>query len=343
MSIPGLPASLLVGVVLFLQGCRPAHHSTPATSADLPPAKVRAEVVQARLIPVTHDVVGTIRSRHFAEIASKISGRILELPVELGAEVRTGDVLAVIDSSETEARLEQAEVALRQVEIDHQRVDKLRQTGAATAAEYDTLNSRMQAARAAVAEARALLEHSRITAPLGGVIARKDAEPGDLAMPGKPLMRVEDPRQLRLEAHVPVSFTDQLMVGTKISVMVEGAGKAIEASVAEMAPVADAATRTFLVKFDLPAADGLVPGQFGRVAIPLGETPRLIVPSSAIVLRGQLEMVLGVKDGRARLRIVRTGRRLGEGIEILAGLSAGESIVIEDAASLVDGQPLEVR
>jgi RND family efflux transporter MFP subunit len=301
---------------------------------------VRTEIVQDRMLPVTHEIVGTVRSRHYAEVAAKVSGRILELPVELGGEVHAGDLLVVIDSRETEARLEQAEAALRQVETDFQRVDRLRQTGAATVSEFDTLNSRLDSARAAVAEARALLEQSRITAPLDGVVARKDAEPGDLAMPGRTLVRLEDPRQLRLEAAVPVSLADRIRAGAEFTVKVDGVGEALAASVAEMSPVANPATRTVPVKFDLPAVDGLRPGQFGRVAIPVGETRGLVVPLSAVVMRGQLQLVFGVKDGRAQLRIVRTGRRLADGVEILAGLASGDEIVVDNAETLKDGQPL---
>jgi RND family efflux transporter MFP subunit len=219
-------------------------------------------------------------------------------------------------------------------------VERLRQTGAVTASEYDALNSRLQSARAAVVEAQALVGDARITAPLTGVVARKDADPGDLAMPGRPLLRVEDPRHLRLEADVPASLLDRVTTGATFTVQVDGVRAPFEATVAEISPVADPATRTLRVRLDLPATEGLRPGQFGRVSIPVGEAECLMVPLSALVSRGQMEILFSVKEGKAQLRIVRTGRRLGEEVEIIAGLTSGETIVVENASALVDGQPL---
>jgi hypothetical protein len=97
------------------------------------------------------------------------------------------------------------------------------------------------------------------------------------------------------------------------------------------------------VKLDLPNAAGLRAGQFGRVAIPVSETHVLRAPATAVVQRGQMEFVFVVADNRAQLRIVKTGRRFGSEVELLSGVSAGEQVVTEHAASLVDGELLEPR
>ena len=339
LSTPGV----LMALATLLSGCGRSHPPASTATADLPPASVRLETIQSRTLPVTEEAVGTVKSRHSADIAAKVSGRILELPVTLGQSVKQGDLLLAIDSEDIRARLEQAEVALRQAEIDYRRADSLRQTGAATQAEQDAATSRFHAARAAVTEARAMLEYARIVAPIDGVIARKDAEPGDLAMPGQLLLRLEDPLQLRLEAAIPNSLLDRVQPAAILPVRIDGINEPLEGRVAEIAPVADPATRSLRVKLDLPATPGLRPGQFGRVGIPLAEVDSLVVPASAITQRGQLDLVFVAIDGRAQLRIVRPGRRLAGGIEILAGLNSGETIVVEDAAGLTDGQRLRPR
>jgi membrane fusion protein, multidrug efflux system len=337
--IPGV----LLALTALLSGCGRPHAPTTATAADLPPASVRLETIQARSLPVTEEVVGTVQSRHSVDIAAKVSGRILELPVVLGQSVKQGDLLVAIDSEDIRARLEQAEVALRQAEIDYRRADSLRQTGAATQAEQDAATSRFHSARAAVTEARAMLEHARISAPIDGAIARKEAQLGDLAMPGQLLLRLEDPLHLRLEAEVPNSLLDRVQTAASLPVRIDGISELLEGRVAEIAPVANPTTRSLRVKLDLPATPGLRPGQFGRVGIPLAEVESLVVPRSALTQRGQLDFVFVAVDGRARLRIVRTGRPLNGGIEILAGLHSGETVVVEDAAGLTDGQPLRPR
>jgi hypothetical protein len=93
----------------------------------------------------------------------------------------------------------------------------------------------------------------------------------------------------------------------------------------------------------LPAAAGLRSGQFGRVAVPVGEVSAIRVPASAVVQRGQMELVFVAVNGHAQLRLVKTGKRIGNEVEVVSGLDAGESVVVDGAAHLVDGQPLTVK
>jgi hypothetical protein len=97
------------------------------------------------------------------------------------------------------------------------------------------------------------------------------------------------------------------------------------------------------VKLDLVPKPGLRAGQFGRVAMPVGETLALRVPAGAVLLRGQMEIVFVVGDGHAQLRLVKTGKRFGDEVELISGVSAGEKVAVEGVASLVDGQRVEVK
>jgi RND family efflux transporter MFP subunit len=334
--------AVILTAVPFLSGCGRSNGPT-TTATDLPTASVRLEAIQPLRLPITEDVVGTVKSRHAADIAAKISGRILELPVVLGQTVEEGDLLVAMDSREIRARLERAEVDQRQAETDYRRIESLQQTGAATQSEKDSATSRYHSARAAVAEANAMLEDARITAPIRGVVARKAVDLGDLAMPGQLLLRLEDPKNLRFETDLPASLLDRLPAGATLPVRIDGVRAPLDGKVIEIAPVADPATRSFHVKLDLPPTPGLRAGQFGRVAVPMAEGDFLVVPPEALVTRGQLDLLFVAVDGKARMRIVRTGRMLAEGIEILAGLNAGERIVVENAAGMIDGQPVSPR
>ena len=345
VSIFGLRTSdfgLLLPLALFLAGCGKSPESGTAAAPALPTATVRVETIQPRKVSLTEEVVGTVRTRQSADIEAKVNGRITSLPVKLGQAVKEGDLLVSLATQEIQARLEQAEAAFRQAEIEYQRIGKLRQADAATQSENDTATYRYQSAQAALAEAKAMLGYARITAPMTGVVARKDADVGDLAMPGRPLLRLEDPTNLRLEADVPDSVLLRIKPGGTLAVRVDAIGAQLAGQVAEIAPVADPATRSVRVKLDLPTTPGLLPGQFGRVAVPMAEAEFLIVPAAALVQRGQLEIVFVVRDGQAQMRLVRAGRQVNGGVEILAGLSQGETVVVEGAAGLLDGQPLQV-
>ena len=126
-----------------------------------------------------------------------------------------------------------------------------------------------------------------------------------------------------------------------MSVRLNGNGSELQATVAEIAPVADPNSRTLRVKLDLPGGPGLMSGQFARLLVPTGEADSLRIPASAVVLRGQMEIVFAVENGRAHLRLVKTGRRLNDEIEILSGLAAGDAVVVENAQNLVDGQAVQ--
>jgi len=128
-----------------------------------------------------------------------------------------------------------------------------------------------------------------------------------------------------------------------LQVHVDSLEGALDGTVVEIAPSADPGSRTFVAKIDLPPTPGLRPGQFGRVAIPIGEFAALRVPDSALLRRGQMEIAFVVEDGHARMRLVKSGQRVGGEVELLSGVDPGETIVVEGAAALSDGQPVDVE
>jgi RND family efflux transporter MFP subunit len=293
--------------------------------------------------PVVEEVVGTVQPKLQAVIEAKVSGRITRLPVTLGQSVKAGEVLVELASQEVQARLDQASAAFRQAELDFNRLSNLRRQAAATQAELDTAQTRFAAAKAAVAEAEALSSYTKIVAPFDGVVARKLADEGDLAMPGKPLLELEGRAGLRLVADVPSLLASHVQPDGKLAVRVDALAEPITGTVAEISPAADPATRTVRVKVDLPETAELRAGQFGRLAVSVGEAAFLFVPPPALVRRGQLEILFVVADGKAQMRLVRAGKETPQGIEILAGLAPGETVVIEGAANLRDGQLLQTQ
>jgi RND family efflux transporter MFP subunit len=162
-------------------------------------------------------------------------------------------------------------------------------------------------------------------------------------MPGKPLVELEGRAGLRCVADVPVELAGGLKPGAELAVRIETLAGPLTGTLAEISPAADPASRTVQVKVTLPAAEGPRAGQFARLAVPVGETTALRVPPAALVIRGQLEVVFVVADGRAQMRLVRAGKRSAQGVEILAGLTSGETVVVDGAAALLDGQPVQVR
>jgi len=323
-------------------GCKP-HDPRGTPAQNLPTATVRAEVAEARKHLATEEVVGTVRARLQARIEAKVAGRIVEMLAAPGQPVKAGDLLAQLEVREVQARLDQALAQRDQAERDYKRFATLVEQKAVTRQEFDAAQSRERVTRAAVTEAETMLGYARITAPFDGVVTRKLADVGDLAAPGKPLLELEDPAALRLEADVPEALIGKIRPGARMPVRVPTIDVELMGTVSEIAPAADPNSRTFGVKLDLPPTEGLRAGQFGRVVVPVAETMALRIPVSAVIQRGQLHLVFVVADQRAQMRLVKTGKRTGDDVEIASGLSPGESIVTENAASLVDGQPVELK
>ncbi len=329
---------------LAVVGChRESTQSGSAAAASaLPAAKVTVMEVERKARPATEEVVGTVQSRLRATVEAKVSGRILRLPVRLGQGVKAGDALAELDAQEIQARLDRAMASRDQAARDVERGQRLLNEKVVSQAEFDDLQARFRIATANVTEAETMRGYTRVAAPFNGVITRRQAEVGDLASPGKPIVDIEDPDQLRVEASVPETAIQRVALGATLPVRIAGLSQALTATVSEMAPTADPASRTFLIKADLPATPGLRPGQFGRVEVPIGDATSLRVPTSAVLQRGQLEFVMVAVSNQAQLRLVKSGRKLGGETEIVSGLDPGETIVRDGAAAVRDGQRLEL-
>ncbi len=326
-------------VAAVLAGCG-KEHSLP-TAENPPAASVRVITVESKPRIATEEVVGTVRAKLRAAVEAKVSGRIEVMNATPGRQFKAGETLAQLDAREIQARLEQALAVRDQAVRDAARFAKLIADKAVTPAEAEAVDSRLRVAKAAVTEAETMLGYTKVTASFNGVVTRKLADVGDLATPGRPIAEIEDPTALRLEADVPEALVAQLVLGAKLRVHL-GAGE-LDGTVSEIAPAADPASRTFLVKFDLPATTSLRTGQFGHVLVPIGESRTVRVPASAVTLRGQMEFVYVVAAGKAQLRIVKTGKRIGDEVELISGVDAGEQVIVAVPASLHDGQTVQLQ
>jgi RND family efflux transporter MFP subunit len=333
----------LVMPLLFLLAACGGNERPEGHAPGLPTVVVKTQAAKLQPHIATEEVVGTVRSKLRAAVEAKVSGRVLEYTAVPGEMVKAGDLLATLDAREIQAKVDQAKAVLDQARRDFARQEKLIATNATTRQEFDAAQARVQVGEATVTEAETMMSYARVTAPFDGVVTRKLADVGDLAMPGKPLLEVEAPTDLRFEANLPEALLGNVKLGAKMKVKVASVADPLEAEVSEIAPVADAVSRTFQVKLDLPAADGLRTGQFGRVSVPVAEVMLLLVPQSAVIRRGQMELVFVVSGGKAALRLVKSGKALNGKIEILSGLEEGELVVTSDPAAIADGQPVTLQ
>lgn len=205
------------------------------------------------------------------------------------------------------------------------------------------LSAKVQQAEQAIRSTKIAQSYTTIVAPFSGTVTEKPVESGILASPGTPLLTIEQAGALRLEASVEESRLAQVRVGQTVAVEVDAVAGPLNGRVTEIVPSVDSASRTFTAKIDLPQRSQLRPGQFGRAVFSFGQRKALAIPTAALSVRGQLQMVYVIESGIARSRMVTTGISSGSKTEVLSGLSAGESVVSPVIPAVTDGVRVEVR
>jgi len=241
-------------------------------------------------------------------------------------------LIAAQDYEQTDARRKSAEAA---VEQGRARILSLR-------AREQQMLRRIERARAQLRISEVALSDTRIVAPSTGIVVSRRVEPGNVAVPGQPLLILDDPRLYRLEAEVGESGMSSIKLGQRVPVTLDSIGQAMDGKVVEIVPASDPASRSVTVKLELPPLPSLRSGLFGRASFAAGERMALLAPAGALMERGQLTGVY-VVDGQsvARFRLVTAGARRGDRVEILSGLSPGERLVVAGAERVADGRRVE--
>jgi membrane fusion protein, multidrug efflux system len=337
-ALPIFSAAILAGL---FAGCS---RSTTETLQALPPLKARVIAVRTENAPVTTEITGTVRPIERAQLAAKVMGAIEELPVTLGQRVKRGDVLVKISAGEITARVAQVKSQLNAAARDLKRERSLLAKGASTADMVKGLEDRHAGGVAMLREAEVMLGYATLRAPFDGVVARKLVHAGDLAAPGAPLLEIEGAAGFEVEAGVPDSLAATLTVGASLPVELPAAGVSLTGKAAEVSSAADPGARTVTIKITLPEHPAVRSGQFARIQLPAAVVPMLLAPASAVSIAGQMECVfVSSNDNRVVLRLVKTGARRGDRIEILSGLDDGERVVLSPPAGLREGQALELQ
>jgi RND family efflux transporter MFP subunit len=316
---------------------------------------------------VTSRLMAPVREVRVAPGDTVRAGQVLVVldDRDLGAQARGASASAAAAGQSVSAAVAERDAAMAGLALakaSHGRVAALQARKSATAQELDESTAGLRAAEARLASIDARIQHAQsalvaaragsdaaavtagfasITAPFAGVVTEKLVEPGNMAMPGSPLLRLEARGALRLDVRVDAARVTELTAGQGVDVVIDAAEPlSLAGTVSEVARAMDADSRAYVVKVALPLDPRLRSGMFGRVQLPGPLSPVLVVPASSVVRRGQITAVF-VADGQvARLRMVVLGRGFRDAVEVVSGLSDGESIVTAPPIGLTDGTPI---
>jgi len=344
-----IPSVLAVLVAAALAGAGCARQDAPARPAGTA-RRLATAPVERRTEPGSIEVEGVVVGRFEAVISSRLSASVAIVPAVPGQTVRAGAVLVRLEEQEARGALAGARAAVQATNAaldlakrNRARFERLESRGAAAALELDRARQEEATATAATASALAILRRAEIdsaqtilTAPFDAVVVERFVSPGDLAGPGRPLVKIASLSGRRVEAAPAEQDVAALAPGDTLEV--EVGGRTLTGRIAEIVGTVDPSTRRRTVRVDLPAGFEPAPGSFARVVLPGPAVPRLFVPAGAVVARGGLEIAWAVdRDGRVALRYVRTGSRRAGNVEVLSGLEAGERVVLDPPADLEAG------
>lgn len=355
-SFAALATAALLGAAAFTLSAGAANESKPASA---PKAALTVTVVQAQsaVLPLKMVANGNITAWQEASVGTEANGlRLAQVLVNVGDIVKRGQVLATFapdlvqaDIAQTRAGLAEAEATLAEAQANAQRARDLQASGALSAQQINqyltaerTAQARLEAQRAMVQMQQLRLGQTQVVAPDSGVISARSATVGAVLPAGQELFRMIRQGRLEWRGEVPASELATVKVGQPVLVSATNV-LPIKGRVRMVAPTVDAQTRNGLVYVDLPTPGAAKAGMFARGEFDIGAGNGLTLPQSAVLLRDGFSYVLRVNaDSRVQEVKVRTGRRAGDRIEVVDGITADVQVVASGGAFLTDGDTVKV-
>jgi RND family efflux transporter MFP subunit len=297
--------------------------------------------VKPHVVDLAFPAESLVEAVQQATVGAQVAGRVLEVKADAGQSVRKGEVLMRIDAREAAEAARAAEAQFANAKVSYERTKSLVVQKFMSAAALDKAKADLDAAAANLAAAGAGQSHAIIVAPMTGIVARRHAEMGDMATPGKPLFTIYQPGALRVTASIPQYRLRAMRSVGSARVEFPELAKWVDAVKVQVLPTADAATHVSLVRVTLPDVPEATPGMFARVHFITGQAEMLTVPAAAILHRGEVAAVyVQTADNRLSLRQLRLGDAVGQGeIEVLAGLSAGDKVVTDPVRAGIQLKP----
>jgi membrane fusion protein, multidrug efflux system len=316
-------------------------------------------------------ITGTIRAAKEAVVLPKMPGRITRVTAELGQTVKSGEVLATVESYEFSLRVKQADAqasaaraGLDNAKVQHEQAERglarakaLREKGSISAVDFEQAEvgakmaaigenasqAQLQLAETGLAMAQKAYDDTRVTAPFDGVVSKRMAQLGSEASPGQPLFVVQDQGSLKLDGTIPGSQLDRVQQGAAVSITVdELPGQVFKGTLANIAPTLDDTRRVF-VEVTVAKAVGLLPYMFGSAEIAKGQEREVVtVPAKAVFSSADGALVYVVREGRAALVKPQLGARRGDDFVVEGGLAVGDQAVVSGDTGLKDGAKVTV-
>jgi membrane fusion protein (multidrug efflux system) len=285
------------------------------------------------------EALGTAKANEAVEITSKVTNLVTAIRFREGEQVREGSTLVELYSVEARAELEAARAALAETQSQLKRSRELFATQALSQAQLDQLNATLSANQARVTTAQSRLADTVIRAPFSGRTGLRRVSVGSLVTPGAIITTLDDTRIIKLDFSVPETFIAVLVEGLPLSARsVAFPEREFSGKIVSIDSRVDPTSRSVIARAELPNAEGLLkPGMFLTVRLKEKRAPVVLISEQALVPEEGRQYVYVVADGRAQKREITIGRRSPGKVEVVTGLKAGETVVVEGTQKVRDG------
>ena len=310
-----------------------------ASDAGQSKVKVKVETVTQQPVAQTREFTATVQANIKNNIAPQNPVRIDKILVEVGDAVRAGQTLVQMD----EVNLAQSKTQLDNLEVEFRRTDELFKIGGTSRSDWDAKKTSLDVARTAY---KNLVENTRLTSPIDGIVTARHYDSGDMYSGGDPVLVVEQIRPVKLYIHVSEAFFTRIKKGMDVKVKLDVYGdEEFQGKVSLVYPTIDSQTRTFPVEIKIVNADQKVrPGMFARVTVDFGSLDRVVIPDRAIVKQSGSgdRYVYVYNDGKVSYNKVELGRRLDDKYELVSGVDNGAQVVVTGQSRLNNGMEVDI-
>ncbi len=341
------PISISVAVIavawaIYASQHRDSFNAGPAQGGgarNAAPAFVSIAPVRSERLSQKLEALGNARANESVDISSKASNVVTAIMFRDGERVRRGQVLVQLDDAQARADVGAAEAALAESERLYNRSRELMSTEALSKAQFDQLEATLKANRARLSAANARFQDTVIRAPFSGRVGLRRVSVGTLISPGDVITTLDDTSVIKLDFSVPEHFLATLREGLAVRASAPAfPGRTFIGEVASIDSRVDMNTRSVTVRALLANEDGaLRPGMFLNVSLANDEREALVIPEQALSPEAERQYVFVVSDGKAERREVRIGGRSPGSVEVLAGLTVGERVIVEGTQKVRDG------
>ena len=337
-----------------------------ACSGDKKVPDQNTQVVAVKLSDPTHNnsnqfvsASGKTEAEQSANISTRMMGYVEKINAKAGQKVLAGQLMLSINSSDLIAKKAQAEAGIAQAKAgydnakkDYERFVKLFDQQSASQKELDDMSTRFDVSKASLEGAKQMrnevmtqFSYSNIVAPFSGTVTNVFVKEGDMANPGMPLIAIEGQSRMQVTAMVSESDISSIKNGMPVMVLVKTVNKEVKGIVSELSQSSKSTGGQYLVKINLEKSEGILSGMFVNVKFPIdakGEnklaSEMILIPEEALVIQGQLNGVYTIGEGKvAILRWLRIGKKFGNQVEVLSGLSPDEKYIVSSDGKLFNG------